>query len=42
MRNDGDGYENEDPEYYINEKIFPTKLYVLLRWLDSRMWWSWA
>ena len=29
MRNDGDEYENENPEYYINDKIFPNKTLCL-------------
>ena len=29
MRNDEDGYENENPEYYINDKIFPNKTLCL-------------
>ena len=28
MRNDEDGYENENPEYYINDKIFPKKNFM--------------
>ena len=29
MRNYEDGYENENPEYYINDKIFPNKTLFL-------------